>query len=85
MERDSFAFASETWGFKEGGDPKLNLSAFLQKKNSIPTSGFIFKSDPNWKTIGAQRLSWWDKLITTHAQKINKYIYKKKVEYAKKY
>jgi len=32
MERDSFAFAGETWGFKEGGDPKLNLSALLQKK-----------------------------------------------------
>jgi len=35
MERDSFAFAGETWGFKEGGDPKLNLSALFPKKKKI--------------------------------------------------
>ena len=46
----SFTFSSETIGSAVGRDPKLSLFFFLTQ--ALQT-GFIFKSDPNWKTIGA--------------------------------
>lgn len=46
----SFTFSGETIGSAVGRDPKLSLFFFLTQ--ALQT-GFIFKSDPNWKTIGA--------------------------------